>query len=525
MPVVRLDRRKFLLSSAAGTLALGPGLAMPAISHAATRPQLSHGVQSGDVDASSGMIWARSDRPARLHVQVATTESFKDAVRVASLDARPARDLTVKHLLVDLPPDQTIFYRLRFANLSYTSTKSQPLTGRFRTAPLSRRNVRFVWSGDTAGQGWGINTEDGGMRTYATMARHDPDFFIHSGDTIYADGPIKPEVQLPGGGVWKNIVQEGVGEVAETLDEFRGRWKYNLLDENLLGFNATVPTYFQWDDHDVLDNWSPATDLRQDARYKEKSIEKLVERAARAFHEMTPIVYFPEEPGRIYRRIAYGPLLDIFFVDLRSYRGPNGPSLETELTPSSRIIGETQMLWLKRELAASKATWKVIACDMPIGLIVWDDWKERKGVEAVANGDQGKPLGRELEFADLLKFIMESEIHNVVWLTADVHYTAAHYYSPDKAQFQDFEPFWEFVSGPLHAGTFGPNELDRTFGPDVKFMKAPNREQGVNLPPSAGLQFFGLVDIDGKTEQMTVRLMDRGDAELYKVTLDPKRRA
>jgi alkaline phosphatase D len=519
--VPKLNRRKFLLSSASGTLAL----AMPAISHAATRPELSHGMQAGDVDATSGMIWARSDRPARLHVQVATTESFKDAVRVASLDARPARDLTVKHLLVDLPPDQTIFYRLRFANLSYTGTKSQALVGRFRTAPVSRRNVRFVWSGDTAGQGWGINTDDGGMKTYATMARHDPDFFIHSGDTIYADGPIKPEVQLSGGGVWKNIVQDGVGKVAETIEEFRGRFKYNLLDENLRAFNAQVPTYFQWDDHDVIDNWSPGKDLKADDRYKEKSTAKLAERAARAFHEMTPICYFPEEPGRIYRRISYGPLLDIFFVDLRSYRGPNGGSLETDLTQEARIIGETQMMWLKRELASSKATWKVIACDMPIGLIIWDDWKEKKGIEAVANGDHGEPLGRELEFAELLRFIRGSAIRNVVWLTADVHYTAAHYYNPDKAQFQEFAPFWEFVSGPLHAGTFGPNELDKTFGPEVKFMKAPTREQGVNLPPSAGLQFFGLVDIDGKTEQMTVRLMDRGDRELYKVTLDPERKA
>jgi alkaline phosphatase D len=104
-----------------------------------------------------------------------------------------------------------------------------------------------------------------------------------------------------------------------------------------------------------------------------------------------------------------------------------------------------------------------------------------------------------------------------------VHYTAAHYYNPDKAQFQDFAPFWEFVSGPLHAGTFGPNDLDMTFGPEVRFVKAPSAEQGQNLPPSAGLQFFGLVDIDGKSGQMTVRLMDRDDKELWKVTLDPER--
>ena len=73
----------------------------------------------------------------------------------------------------------------------------------------------------------------------------------------------------------------------------------------------------------------------------------------------------------------------------------------------------------------------------------------------------------------MLRFINTSGVTNTVWLTADVHYAAAHYYNPDKAQFQDFEPFWEFVSGPLHAGTFGPNELDNTFGPEVRFIKAP----------------------------------------------------
>ena len=144
--------------------------------------------------------------------------------------------------------------------------------------------------------------------------------------------------------------------------------------------------------------------------------------------------------------------------------------------------------------------------------------------EAVANGDNGDAKGREMEFAEVLRFIKQENILNTVWLTADVHYTAAHHYSPERAAFQDFEPFWEFVSGPIHAGTFGPNDLDMTFGPEVRFVKAPAEGQ-VNLPPSAGLQFFGLVEIDGATEQFTVRLMDRDDAELYTVTLDPVRNA
>ena len=107
------------------------------------------------------------------------------------LDGRP---VAVKRLLEDLPSDQEIFYRMVAVDLSDTNAMSEPVIGRFRTAPAARRNVRFTWSGDTAGQGWGI--DDQGMYTYATMARHEPDFFLHSGDTIYADGPMNDEVEL-----------------------------------------------------------------------------------------------------------------------------------------------------------------------------------------------------------------------------------------------------------------------------------------------------------------------------------------
>ena len=109
---------------------------------------------------------------------------------------------------------------------------------------------------------------------------------------------------------------------------------------------------------------------------------------------------------------------------------------------------------------------------------------------------------------------------NVVWLTADTHYTAAHYYDPGKAQFTDFDPFWEFVSGPLNAGTFGPNTLDNTFGPEVKFFKAPPKGQS-NLPPSAGLQFFGEVEIEAKTRIMTVTLRDVSGASLHTQKINP----
>lgn len=513
--LIRPSRRAVL----AGGTAFAASLAIPAISRAASRPAFTHGVQSGDIDMMSGMIWTRTDRPAKVTMEVATTESFSDARRLAPLDALPESDFAVKRLVDGLPAGQDVFYRFTAADLSDINAVSEPITGHFRTAPGSRRSIRFAWSGDTAGQGWGI--DDTGMKTYAAMAGHEPDFFLHSGDTIYADGPMEDEVEKDGQVIWKNAVLiPEKRKVAETLDEYRGQWKYNMMDEHVLAMNAAVPTFFQWDDHEVVNNWSASKDLTADDRYSVKSVELLAARAARAFHEMTPIRYTPAEPGRVYRKVSYGPMLDIFFIDLRSYRGPNSENMQATISEESRILGAEQMAWLKRELATSQATWKVIASDMPIGLVVRDgDTK----FEAIANADGGAAKGREMEIAELLRFIKTAGIENTVWFTADVHYTAAHYYNPEKAQFQEFEPFWEFVSGPLHAGTFGPNDLDQTFGPELRFVKAPSAEQGANLPPSAGFQFFGLVDIDGETQQMTVRLMDRDDVELWKTTLDPKR--
>lgn len=522
MSVTTMTRRRFLTAmGAVGTFAAS-SLALPYYARGSNRPIFTSGVQSGDVDESSGMIWTRTDRPARVFMDYATTESFSDPVSLPPIDATPDTDFAVKQLLQYLPPDQDIFYRFRAADLQNINVVSEPVTGQFRTAPTTRRNVKFGWSGDTAGQGWGIDAT--GMKTFATIARHRPDFFIHSGDTIYADNPIPDEQRLRDGSIWKNvIVTDEKRDIAQTLDQFRGQWKYNLLDEHVRGMNAVCPTFSQWDDHEVINNWSPSTDLRDDDRYTDKSVRALSLRAGRAFHEMTPIRYNPCEAGRIYRKIAYGPLLDVFFVDLRTYRGPNDHDHDTELTPDSRIFGEKQVAWLKKELARSTAVWKVIACDMPIGLVVWDDYANRKGSEAIANGDDGAPLGRELEFADLLRFIRDNAIDNMIWLTADVHYTAAHHYHPSRAAVADFLPFWEFVSGPLHSGTYGPKELDMTFGPEVRYIKASGGGIDSNLPPSAGLQFFGLVEIDGQSEQLTVRLMDREDTELWRVTLDPAR--
>jgi alkaline phosphatase D len=483
------------------------------------RPSTAFGATAGDVDNDRAIIWSRTDRAARLVVEYATTESFANPSRIVGPAALEATDFTARVDLAGLRQGQRMFYRVRFQSLADLRVWSEPIAGTFTTAPASSapRDVTVAWTADTVGQGWGIDTALGGMRLYDAMRRAEADVFIHTGDTIYADAPLPAEIKLDDGRVWRNVVTPEKSKVAETLAEFRGNHRYNLLDEHVRRFNASLSQFVIWDDHEVLNNWYPSEILGTDMPHTERSVALLAGRAKRAFQEYTPMRFDAGDPERIYRACRFGSLVDIIGFDMRSYRGDNSPNRQSVVSEDSAIFGAPQVAWLKNRLLTSTAVWKVIASDMPIGLVVPDG----SGFDAVANREDGAPLGRELELAGLLKFIRDRRIRNVVFVTGDVHYSAAHYYDPARAAFTDFHPFWEFVAGPAHAGTFGPASLDRTFGPQVKFIGIP---QGMkpNRPPTDGFQFFGTLRVDAKTRALTATLRNAEGATLYTVELPPE---
>ncbi|MFF9486651.1 alkaline phosphatase D family protein [Streptomyces sp. NPDC014676] len=518
LPGRRAVLRGSLAASAALTLPTALGAA-PAFALSG-RPRAEWGVQTGDVTRDSGLVWVRSDRPARMIVETSATESFRRPRRWHGPLLGADTDLTGTTRLHGLPSGEQIHYRVLLADPDDPRRTGEPVTGTFRTVAARRRDgVRFLWSGDLAGQGWGINPDVGGYRIFDAMARLDPDFFLFSGDTVYADGPLSATAALPDGGVWRNVTTEEKAKVAETLAEFRGNFRYNLLDENLRRFNAQVPSIVQWDDHEVRNNWYPGQRIADtDARYTEKSVDVLAARARRAFGEYFPMSTLRPgaREGRVYRVLRQGPLLDVFVLDMRTYRNANSPGDQT-VDPQG-ILGREQLEWLKRELSRSRAVWKVIAADMPIGLVVPDTTEGSRHVEAVAQGDPGAPLGRELQIAELLRFVKHRRITGTVWLTADVHHTSAQHYQPSRAAFDDFEPFWEFVSGPLNAGAFPASALDGTFGPERVWVKAPSAS---NVSPAGGYQFFGEVDIDGDSGELTVRMREQDGTVLFTKTLRP----
>ena len=509
-----------------GSLAASAALTLPTALGAAPafalsgRPQAGWGVQAGDVTCHSGLVWVRSDRPARMIVETSATESFRNPHRWHGPLLGADSDFTGTTRLHGLPSGEQIHYRVLLADPDDPRRTSEPVTGTFRTAPTKRRQgVKFVWSGDLAGQGWGINESIGGYRIYEDMRRRNPDFFLCSGDNIYADGPISATATLPDGSIYRNVTTEEKSHVATTLDDYRGNFRYNLLDRALRRFNAQVPNIIQWDDHEVRNNWYPGEVVADsDPRYTEKSVDVLAGRARRAFSEYFPISTLRPgaREGRVHRVVRHGPLLDVFVLDMRTYRNANSP--DNQATDPQGILGAEQLAWLKRELSRSRAVWKVIAADMPLGLVVPDTTEGRPNIEAVAQGDPGAPLGRELQIAELLRYVKHRRITGTVWLTADVHHTSAQHYQPSRAAFTDFEPFWEFVSGPLNAGAFPASALDGTFGPERVFVKAPT---AANVSPAGGYQFFGEVDIDGDSGELTVRLREQDGSVLFTKVLRP----
>ena len=520
------SRRTILRTAAAGALLVpvgsalaacgssNPGSATPSLVR--NRPVLTHGVATGEVTSGGALVWARSDRPATMIVETSSSESFDAARKFHGPQVTPAGDGTGRLRVAGLEPGQTVHYRVTFEGDD--GALSEPATGIFTTAPVRDGDIRFQWSGDVVGQGWGINPDMGGMTIFATMADRDPQFFIHSGDAIYADNPVEATQEQNDGKTYRNITSPAKAQVAQTVDQFRGNYAYNLTDDHFRRFVGSVPQLVQWDDHEVVNNWFPGESLEGQGRegYTEMSVDVLARNGRQAWQEWQPVEIGASD--RLYRRVSYGPLLDVFILDMRSHKDPNPDAWSGDNVDG--LLGPEQTQWLIDGLRGSTATWKIVANDLPLSIVVADKNTTPpdgpKAMEAVAQGDAGDPLGREIAFSRILS--QTKNVRNVVFLTADVHYTAAISYEPDRAGFKDFAPFWEFVAGPLHAGAFPESPLDSTFGAEYEFVHAPTES---NVSPAEGFQHFGEVTIDGRTKVLSVDLVDASGKTLYRKDLEP----
>lgn len=445
------------------------------------------GAQVGDVTSRTAVIWSATDGVARMHVDVGG-RTFDGSVAAA------ATDFTARTLVTGLPPGTRVTYRAYF-------DKHESVVGTFRTAPERAERLLFAFSGDTNGQGWGIDPRRGGMPAYAALAALKPDLFLHLGDTIYADDPIPPTIALADGSTWTNVVTEGKSHVAKTLADLRAAHLYPRLCEELRRCSADVPLAAIWDDHEVYDNWFPG---------ERPDTDGLARLARRAMYDYLPTLRRADEP--MYRVLSYGPLADVFMLDGRSFRSPNEPAPLV-----GGLLGGAQAAWLVRALSESRALWKIVACDMPIGLQIGEPGKlsPRFAPDGWGN-ENGAPRGREVELARILSALKARDVRNVVWLGADVHYAAVHRFDPQRAVYEDFDPFYELIAGPMHATAFGRKELDDTFGPELEWCSVDWNERG---SPADGKQWFGVLELVPERPDLLVRFVNAFGNEVHRLTI------
>ena len=145
-------------------------------------------------------------------------------------------------------------------------------------------------------------------------------------------------------------------KVAETLDEFRGHHAYNLLDENLRRFNAEVPQIWQWDDHEVTNNWSDSKALAPTRATRRRASPMLAASGdARLPRIRADAPHDADERERVYRKLPYGPQLDVFVLDMRSYRGPNTREpADAARRPRPHSSGATQIALAEARAARSR---------------------------------------------------------------------------------------------------------------------------------------------------------------------------
>ena len=197
------------------------------------------------------------------------------------------------------------------------------------------------------------------MKIYETMRQPQPDFFIHCGDTIYADGPMRgdgdasPTATSSGATRFSTSCRRS-SRLPRRLHEYpRATISTTCYDANVRRFNAEVPQIWQWDDHEVTNNWSDSKDC-VDARYTEKRVQTLVAQRARGRSSNTRRMrwHSQEESERVYRHIPYGRDLDVFVH--RHAQLPRAEQLQPAETPSAEtaFLGRAQIEWLKRQAQA-----------------------------------------------------------------------------------------------------------------------------------------------------------------------------
>ena len=348
-----------------------------------------YGVASGDPLSDRVIIWTKVEptipNPASITLdwEVAKDQNFFQIVQNGTINADASTNWTVQIDVDGLQPHATYFYRFTDSN------GARSVVGRTRTAPTggSVDHIRMA-------VGSCSSVFSGFFNAYQRIAeREDLDVVIHLGDYIYDTVDEDEEVRIP----------IPYPSVPNSLEEWRDRHEYYLMDPDLREARRMHPWIALWDNHDI--DGSGASYLG----------------SIQAFQEYLPIRR-PDSADveKIYRKLSYGDILDIFVADILLYRNQDVISGN-----DYSILGDTQYNWLTNELLTSTAQWKIVANqNMMCGwsVVGFPSWFP------LGNGsvlDETTWDGFDVARDQFLDFLSDNDIDNVLVLSGDSHVSIA----------------------------------------------------------------------------------------------------
>lgn len=343
-----------------------------------------HGVASGDPTSNSVILWTRitSAQPEVVgRWRIATDTAMQHLVQQGTFQTGARQDFTVKIDVQGLSPNSYYYY-------DFFALGTPSIVGRTKTAPTGNiSQVRFgVFSCASYGHGY--------FNAYRHLAeQNDVDAVLHLGDYIYEYGNAEY-------GALRRFAPD---RETVSLSDYRMRYSFYRLDPDLRDLHQQFPFIAIWDDHESADDsWEGGA---QNHTEEEGDWELRKAAAQQAYLEWMP-VRAPE--GSIYRKVSFGNLVELFFLDTRL----EGRSEQYHTDNAYKtMLGSTQYNWLISSLKNSKAKWKVIAQQVmmaPLNLLGFK-----------VNEDQWDSYAAER--AELLYYIQNNGIKNVVVLTGDIH--------------------------------------------------------------------------------------------------------